>query len=179
MKTNMHLRSHLAEFFLELKMFQTNFKGKKTHFMFNSLLYFSKSCRSKYFFFFYYYQSEGLQSIFKLMCGRDTVAWWGEHPAMSPQVSCKSKGQHLFSLLLYAGCSSGSSIGLGWSSCLVWCFPILSWMTSCTLGTFEVWVKCMICNIPGRICYGSENFDWVLCMMTMWDLLFKICGQIL
>jgi hypothetical protein len=33
------------------------------------------------------------------MCGRDTVTWWGVHPAMSPQVSCKSKGQHLFSLL--------------------------------------------------------------------------------
>jgi hypothetical protein len=26
------------------------------------------------------------------------------------------------------------------------------------VGDFEVWVECMICNIPGRICYGSENF---------------------
>jgi hypothetical protein len=23
---------------------------------------------------------------------------------------------------------------------------------------FEVWVKCVICNIPGRIFCGSENF---------------------
>jgi hypothetical protein len=43
----------------------------------------------------YYQQSEGLQSIFKLMCGSDTVTWCGVHPAMSPQVSCKSKDQHL------------------------------------------------------------------------------------
>jgi hypothetical protein len=73
-----------------------------------------------YFTFFslplYYQKSEGLQSIFQLMCNRDTVMWWGVHPAMSPQVSCKSKGQHLFSLLLYAGCSSGSNSGLEWSS---------------------------------------------------------------
>jgi hypothetical protein len=69
--------------------------------------------------FLYYYQSEGLQSIFKLMCGCDIVAWWGVHPAMSLQLSCKSKGQYLFSLLLYAGCSSGSNSGLGWSSSLV------------------------------------------------------------
>jgi hypothetical protein len=26
------------------------------------------------------------------------------------------------------------------------------------VAEFEVWVECMICNIPGRICYGSENF---------------------
>jgi hypothetical protein len=26
------------------------------------------------------------------------------------------------------------------------------------VGKFEVGVECMICNIPGRICYGSENF---------------------
>jgi hypothetical protein len=68
----------------------------------------------------------------KLMCNCDTVAWWGVHPAMSPQVPCKSKGQHVFSLLLYAGCSSGCNSGLGCSSNLVWCFPILSWMTSRT-----------------------------------------------
>jgi hypothetical protein len=32
---------------------------------------------------------------------------------MSPQVSCKSKGQHLFSLLVFIACSSGSNSGLG------------------------------------------------------------------
>jgi hypothetical protein len=26
------------------------------------------------------------------------------------------------------------------------------------IGEFEVRVECMIRNIPGRICYGSENF---------------------
>jgi hypothetical protein len=78
---------------------------------------------SEIFFSLYYQQSEGLQSIFKLMCGRDTVTWWGVHPAVSFQVSWKSKGQHLFSLLLYSGCSSGSNSGLRWSSSLV-CFPI-------------------------------------------------------
>jgi hypothetical protein len=26
------------------------------------------------------------------------------------------------------------------------------------VGDFEFWVEYMICNIPGRICYGSENF---------------------
>jgi hypothetical protein len=61
------------------------------------------------------------------MCVRDTMPWWSVHQVMmSPQVSCKSKGQHLFSLLLYAGCSSGSNNGMGWASSLVWCFSILS-----------------------------------------------------
>jgi hypothetical protein len=92
------------------------------------------------------------------MCCRDIVTRCGVHPAMSPQVSCRSKGQHLFSLLSCAGCSSGSNSGLGWSSGLVWCFPD-SFMDDVTyVGNFEVWVDCMICNIPGRICYGSENF---------------------
>jgi hypothetical protein len=26
------------------------------------------------------------------------------------------------------------------------------------VGKFDVCVECIICNIPGRICYGSENF---------------------
>ena len=33
---------------------------------------------------------------------------------MSPQVPCKSKGQHRFSYLVFTGCSSGSSSGMGW-----------------------------------------------------------------
>ena len=32
---------------------------------------------------------------------------------MSPQVSCKSKGQHSFSLLVIIACSGGSNSGLG------------------------------------------------------------------
>jgi hypothetical protein len=51
--------------------------------------------------------------------GVHPAMWWGVHPAMSPQVSCKSKGQHLFSFLLYAGCSSGYNSGMGWASSLV------------------------------------------------------------
>jgi hypothetical protein len=39
------------------------------------------------------------------------------------------------------------------------------------VGDFEFWVECMFWNIPGRIYYGSEILDWVLFMMTMWDLL--------
>ena len=31
---------------------------------------------------------------------RIAMTWYGIHPAMSPHVPCKSKGQHLFSLLL-------------------------------------------------------------------------------
>ena len=30
-----------------------------------------------------------------------TMTWKGIHPAMSPQVPCKSEGQHLISLLVY------------------------------------------------------------------------------
>jgi hypothetical protein len=26
------------------------------------------------------------------------------------------------------------------------------------VGDFEVWVECVICNIPGQIWYGSESF---------------------
>jgi hypothetical protein len=44
---------------------------------------------------------------------------YGIHPAMSPQVPCKSKGQHLLSLLVFIGCSNGSNIGLGWVSSLL------------------------------------------------------------
>ena len=51
---------------------------------------------------------------------------------MSPQVPCKSKGQHRFSLLLFTGGSGGSNSGLGWPSSLMWCLLILSWMTSLT-----------------------------------------------
>ena len=49
---------------------------------------------------------------------------------MSPKVPCKSKGQHLFSLLVFIGCSSGCNSGLGWASSLLWCLLILLWMTS-------------------------------------------------
>ena len=35
----------------------------------------------------------------------------------------------------------------------------------------EVCVESMIYYIPGCICYGSENLDWDLCMMTSLDLL--------
>jgi len=59
-----------------------------------------------------------------------TMTWEG--PAMSPQVPCKSKGQHLFSLLVFTVCSSGCDSGLGWASILLWCLLILSWMTSLT-----------------------------------------------
>jgi hypothetical protein len=35
----------------------------------------------------------------------------------------------------------------------------------------EICVELIICYIPACICYGSENFDWALCMMTMLGLL--------
>jgi hypothetical protein len=35
----------------------------------------------------------------------------------------------------------------------------------------EICVERMICYIPRCICYGSENLDWGLCMMSMLDLL--------
>jgi hypothetical protein len=47
------------------------------------------------------------------------MTWYGIHPAMSPQLQCKSNGQHLFNLLELIGCSSGSNIGLGWPSILL------------------------------------------------------------
>jgi len=49
--------------------------------------------------------------------------------AVSPQVPCKTKGQHRFSLLLFTGCISGCNSGLGWAYSLMWCLLILSWMT--------------------------------------------------
>ena len=58
--------------------------------------------------------------------------YYNDVGATSPQVSCKSKGQHRFSLLVFRGCSSGSSIGLGWASILLRCLLNLSWMTSLT-----------------------------------------------
>jgi hypothetical protein len=48
MKNNIHLGSHLAEFFLEWKMFQTNFVAKvKKHILCSIAFFFSKSCRLK------------------------------------------------------------------------------------------------------------------------------------
>jgi hypothetical protein len=45
MKTNIHLWSHLAQFFLEWEMFQTKaVEQMKTHFMFNNFFP-RKSCR--------------------------------------------------------------------------------------------------------------------------------------
>jgi hypothetical protein len=44
---------------------------------------------------------------------------------MSFQVPCKSKGQHLFSLLLFTGCSSGCNSGLGWASRLLRCLQVV------------------------------------------------------
>jgi hypothetical protein len=39
-KTNIHFLSHLAQFFLELKMFQTKFIEKpETYFMFNNFFF--------------------------------------------------------------------------------------------------------------------------------------------
>ena len=36
----------------------------------------------------------------------------------------------------------------------------------------EVCMECMICYIPGSICYGSEDFfDCDLCMIAILDLL--------
>jgi len=48
-----------------------------------------------------------------------TITWYGIHPAMLPQVYCKSKGQLLFSFLVFIGCSSGCNSGLGWASRLL------------------------------------------------------------
>ena len=36
---------------------------------------------------------------------------WGIHPTMSPLGPCKSKGQHLFRLVVFMVCSSGSNSG--------------------------------------------------------------------
>ena len=41
------------------------------------------------------------------------MMWQGIHPAMSPYVFCRSKGQQPFSLQMFIGCSTGSNIGLG------------------------------------------------------------------
>ena len=43
-----------------------------------------------------------------------TTTWYGIHPAMSPQVLCKSRGQHLFNFLVFIGCSSGSNRDWDW-----------------------------------------------------------------
>jgi hypothetical protein len=47
---------------------------------------------------------------------RITMTWYDSHPAMSSQLPCKFHGQHLFHLLVFIGCSSGSNSGLGWAS---------------------------------------------------------------
>jgi hypothetical protein len=45
MKTNIYLRSYLAQFFLEREMFETKVAEKiKTHFMFSNSFFFRKSC---------------------------------------------------------------------------------------------------------------------------------------
>jgi hypothetical protein len=78
------------------------------------------------FLFIYLLTTRKKKTIYKLMWWRITTSWKGIHPVMSPQVPCKSKGQHRFNFLLFTGCSSG----LGWASSLMWCLLILSWMTS-------------------------------------------------
>jgi hypothetical protein len=40
------------------------------------------------------------------------MTWQGINPVMSPQLPCKSNGQHLFNLLVFVGCSSGCNMGL-------------------------------------------------------------------
>ena len=77
---------------------------------------------------------------------------------MSPQVPRKYKCQHLFSLLVFTGCSSGSNSRLGWASGLLWCLLILSWMTSVTWGSLKSVCRVIFFYVPGCICYGSENF---------------------
>ena len=52
------------------------------------------------------------------------MTWYCIHPAMSPQVPRKSKGQHRFSLLVFTCCRSGCDSGLGGLPvcCDVYCF---------------------------------------------------------
>jgi hypothetical protein len=87
------------------------------------------------------------------------MTWYGIQPAMSPQVHCKSEGQHLFSLLVFTGCSSGCNCRLGWASRLFVVSFIDSFMDDVTcVKDVEVCMYSMICYIPVCICYGSENF---------------------
>jgi hypothetical protein len=114
---------------------------------------------------------------------------YGIHPAMSHQVPCKSKGQRLFSLLVFPGCSSGSNSGLGRVSSLLWCLLILSWMTSLK-GCCILYVECDLLHTGGHWLWlwefwigisawwllhlplGSLHDDcctchWDLCVMTV------------
>ena len=64
-----------------------------------------------------YYQSEK-NTICKLMWWLYkhakipciTMTWWGVYPTMSPQVPCKSEGQHHFCLLVFICCSSVTTV---------------------------------------------------------------------
>jgi hypothetical protein len=99
------------------------------------------------------------------------MTWWGIHPAISPQVPCKSKCQHRFSLLVFIGCSSGSNSGLGWASRLLWCLLILSWTTLLKWGTMKSVYKVWFITYRGAFAVVLRILDWDLCMMTMLDLL--------
>jgi hypothetical protein len=70
---------------------------------------------------------------------------------------CKSKGQHPFSLLLFIGCSSGCSSGLGWATSLLRCLLILSWMTSLKEGMLKSVLEYDLLH-TGVHLLGSENF---------------------
>ena len=105
---------------------------------------------------------------------RDTLYCYdvlGIHPAVSPQVPCKSKGQHRFSLLVFTVCSSGCSSGMGWAYSLLWCLLILSWMTSLTWGMLKC--VCRVRFVTHRIAFAValRILDLDLCMVTVFDLL--------
>ena len=62
--------------------------------------------------------TELLANVMIIQVRYDTMYYYDVvryNPAMSPQVPCKSKGQYLFSLLVFIGCNSGCNSGLGWA----------------------------------------------------------------
>jgi len=92
---------------------------------------------------------------------------------MSPEVPCKSKGQHRFSILVFIGCSGGCNSGLGWASGLYWGLLILSWMTSLTWGMLKSVRGVWFVTYRGAFVMAMRILDWDLCMMIMLDLLVQ------
>jgi hypothetical protein len=69
-------------------------------------------------------------TIYKLMwwlykVHNNTMYYYGVIGHSSSNVTSlpyKSNGQHLFNILLFTDCSSGSNSGLGWVSRFIWCY---------------------------------------------------------
>ena len=88
------------------------------------------------------------------------MTWQVIKPAMLPQVPCKSKGQYLFSLLVFIGCSNDRQ-QIGMCVQVVVMFIDSFIYDVAYVRNVEVCMQSMICYIPGCICYGTENFGLV------------------